>query len=157
MQINVIAVGTRMPAWVNDGYQEYARRMPRECSLILTEIPLGQRSKAQPAARAVKEEGHRMLAAIGDRQRVIALDVNGRGWSTEQLAGALRGWLQDGSDLSLLVGGPDGLAAGCLARADQRWSLSPLTLPHPLVRVLLAEQLYRAWTLTSGHPYHRSG
>ena len=157
MQINVIAVGTRMPAWVNDGYQEYARRMPRECSLILTEIPLGQRSKAQPVARAVKEEGHRMLAAIGDRQRVIALDVNGRGWSTEQLAGALRDWLQDGSDLSLLVGGPDGLAAGCLARADQRWSLSPLTLPHPLVRVLLAEQLYRAWTLTSGHPYHRSG
>jgi 23S rRNA (pseudouridine1915-N3)-methyltransferase len=157
MQIKLIAVGTRMPAWVNDGYQEYARRMPHECSLLLTEIPLGQRSKAQPVERAVDEEGKRMLAAVGERQRVIALDVNGRDWSTEQLADALREWLQDGRDVALLVGGPDGLAAGCLARAERRWSLSPLTLPHPLVRVLLAEQLYRAWTLTSGHPYHRSG
>jgi 23S rRNA (pseudouridine1915-N3)-methyltransferase len=157
MQINLIAVGTRMPAWVSDGYHEYARRMPRECVLTLTEIPLGQRSKAQPVERAVNDEGKRMLAAVGDRQRVIALDVNGRGWSTEQLADALREWLQDGRDVSLLIGGPDGLAADCLARAEHRWSLSPLTLPHPLVRVLLAEQLYRAWTLTSGHPYHRSG
>jgi 23S rRNA (pseudouridine1915-N3)-methyltransferase len=97
-----------------------------------------------------------MLGAVGERERVIALDVAGRGCSTEQLAGQLRDWLQDGRDLSLLIGGPDGLAAECLARADQRWSLSPLTLPHPLVRVLLAEQLYRAWTLVSGHPYHRS-
>ena len=157
MQINLIAVGTRMPAWVNDGYQEYARRMPQECGLRLTEIPLGQRSKSQPVDRAVNEEGKRMLAAISDRQRVIALDVNGRGWSTEQLAEALREWLQDGRDVALLVGGPDGLASSCLARAEQRWSLSPLTLPHPLVRILLAEQLYRAWTLTCGHPYHRSG
>jgi 23S rRNA (pseudouridine1915-N3)-methyltransferase len=157
MQINLIAVGTRMPAWVNNGYREYARRMPRECSLILTQIPLGQRSKAQPVERAVGEEGRRMLAAIGDRQRVIALDVNGRGWSTDELVQALHGWLQDGNDVTLLVGGPDGLADGCLARADQRWSLSPLTLPHPLVRIVVAEQLYRAWTLTSGHPYHRSG
>jgi 23S rRNA (pseudouridine1915-N3)-methyltransferase len=131
--------------------------MPQECSLRLTEIPLGQRSKAQPVDRAVNEEGKRMLATISDRQRVVALDVNGRGWSTEQLAEALRDWLQDGRDVTLLVGGPDGLASSCLARAEQRWSLSPLTLPHPLVRVLLAEQLYRAWTLTCGHPYHRSG
>ncbi len=157
MQINLIAVGTRMPGWVNDGYHEYARRMPQECSLRLTEIPLGQRGKAQPVERAVNEEGRRMLAAVGDRQRVIALDVKGRSWSTEQLADALCAWLQDGRDVALLVGGPDGLAASCLARAEQRWSLSPLTLPHPLVRVLLAEQLYRAWTLTCGHPYHRSG
>ena len=157
MQINLIAVGTRMPAWVNDGYQEYARRMPQECGLRLTEIPLGQRSKSQPVDRAVNEEGKRMLAAISDRQRVVALDVNGRGWSTEQLAEALCEWLQDGRDVALLVGGPDGLASSCLARAEQRWSLSPLTLPHPLVRILLAEQLYRAWTLTCGHPYHRSG
>jgi 23S rRNA (pseudouridine1915-N3)-methyltransferase len=157
MQIKLIAVGTRMPAWVSDGYNEYARRMPHECVLTLTEIPLGQRSKAQPVQRAIDAEGKRMLAAIDDRQRVIALDVNGRGWSTEQLADVLRDWLEDGRDVGLLIGGPDGLAADCLARAQQRWSLSPLTLPHPLVRVLVAEQLYRAWTLTSGHPYHRSG
>jgi len=157
MQINLIAVGTRMPGWVSDGYNEYARRMPRECALTLTEIPPGRRSKAQPVARAVQEEGSRMLAALGERQRVIALDVTGRAWSTEQLAGALREWLQGGADVSLLVGGPDGLSAECLARAGQHWSLSPLTLPHPLVRVLLAEQLYRAWTLVNGHPYHRAG
>lgn len=157
MRINLIAVGTRMPAWVSDGYNDYARRMPRECPLALTEIAPGQRSKAQPVARAVQEEGRRMLAALGERQRVIALDVRGRAWSTEQLADAMRDWLQAGDDISLLVGGPDGLADEVLARAGQHWSLSPLTLPHPLVRVLLAEQLYRAWTLLNGHPYHRSG
>jgi len=157
MQITLIAVGTRMPAWVTEGYREYARRMPRECSLALTEVPLGRRGKSRPVERAVTEEGSRMLAAVSEKQRVIALDVGGRGWSTVQLAGELGGWMQDGRDVSLLVGGPDGLAADCLARADQRWSLSPLTLPHPLVRVVLAEQLYRAWTLMSGHPYHRAG
>jgi 23S rRNA (pseudouridine1915-N3)-methyltransferase len=157
MQINLIAVGTRMPGWVTDGYNEYARRMPRECTLTLTEIAPGQRSKSQPVARAVQDEGKRMLAALGERQRVIALEVKGRAWSTEQLAGAMRDWLQGGEDVSLLVGGPDGLAEECLARSVQRWSLSPLTLPHPLVRVLVAEQLYRAWTLLNGHPYHRAG
>jgi len=145
-----------MPAWVNDGYQEYARRLPRECSLSLTEIPLGQRAKSSAVERAIAEEGARMLAAIPANQRVIALDVKGRSWSTEQLAGQLGLWMQDGRNVSLLVGGPDGLSADCLVRAEQRWSLSPLTLPHPLVRVLLAEQLYRAWTVTTGHPYHRA-
>jgi 23S rRNA (pseudouridine1915-N3)-methyltransferase len=157
MQINLIAIGTRMPAWVNDGYREYARRMPRECALTLTEIAPGQRRKAQGVDRAVQEEGRRMLAALKERQRVIALDELGQGWSTHQLAGEMRNWLQEGSDVSLLVGGPDGLAHECLSRAPQRWSLSPLTLPHPLVRVLLAEQLYRAWTVLNGHPYHRAG
>ncbi len=157
MQINLIAVGTRMPAWVSDGYHEYARRLPRECTLVLTEIALGRRSKAQPVARAVEEEGQRMLAVLRARQQVIALDVEGRGWSTPQLGEQMRDWLREGDDVSLLVGGPDGLAADCLQRAAQRWSLSPLTLPHPLVRVLLAEQLYRAWSLINGHPYHRCG
>jgi 23S rRNA (pseudouridine1915-N3)-methyltransferase len=131
--------------------------MPRECSLVLNEIPLAQRSKSQAIERAVNEEGKRMLAALSDRQQVIALDVKGRSWSTEQLAQQLDNWKQDGRDISLLVGGPDGLAAECLQRAEQVWSLSSLTLPHPLVRVLLAEQLYRAWSLNSGHPYHRAG
>jgi 23S rRNA (pseudouridine1915-N3)-methyltransferase len=156
MDINLIAVGTRMPSWVNEGYREYARRLPRECRLTLTEIPLGQRARSTPVERAVSEEGKRMLAAITPRQRVIAMDVEGRGWSTEQLAEALASWLQDGRDVSLLIGGPDGLSNTCLERAEQRWSLSALTLPHPLVRVLMAEQLYRAWTVINNHPYHRS-
>jgi len=157
VQINLLAVGTRMPVWIDEGYREYARRMPRECSLVLNQIPLAQRSKSQAIERAVNEEGKRMLAALSDRQQVIALDVKGRSWSTEQLAQQLDNWKQDGRDISLLVGGPDGLAAECLQRAEQVWSLSSLTLPHPLVRVLLAEQLYRAWSLNSGHPYHRAG
>ncbi len=157
MQLNLVAVGTRMPAWVESGYKEYARRLPHECSLVLKEIPLAQRSKSQPVKRAVNDEGKRMLAALTDRQQVIALDVKGRSWSTEQLAQQLDDWMQDGRDISLLVGGPDGLAAACLQRAGLTWSLSALTLPHPLVRVLLAEQLYRAWSLNAGHPYHRAG
>jgi len=96
-----------------------------------------------------------MQMAIGANHRVIALDVKGHGWSTGQLAGRLKEWMQDGRDISLLVGGPDGLADNCLQAAEQRWSLSPLTLPHPLVRVILAEQLYRAWSVNAGHPYHR--
>ena len=156
MNINLIAIGTRMPAWVNEGYREYARRLPRECRLNLVEIPLGQRSRSKNVERAVAEEGRRMLVEISADQRVIALDVKGRSWSTEQLAGQLQQWMQEGRGISLLVGGPDGLSGPCLERAQQRWSLSPLTLPHPLVRVLLAEQLYRAWTVTVGHPYHRA-
>ena len=156
MDINLIAVGTRMPAWINEGYREYARRMPRECCLKLTEIPLGQRGKSASAQRAVEAEGKRMLEAAPAGQRVIALDVRGQSWSTAQLAAQLELWMQDGRDVALLIGGPDGLSANCLARAEQRWSLSPLTLPHPLVRVVLAEQLYRAWTVTTGHPYHRA-
>lgn len=97
-----------------------------------------------------------MLAAVPRDCHVIALDVTGQAWNTEVLAGRLQGWLGAGRDVALLVGGPDGLAPACLARADTRWSLSPLTLPHALVRVVLAEQLYRAWTLVSGHPYHRA-
>lgn len=144
-----------MPSWVNEGYQEYARRLPRECCLRLTEIPLGQRARSAPVERAVSEEGKRMLAAITARQRVIAMEERGRCWSTGQLAEAMVSWLQDGRDICLLVGGPDGLSSACLERAEQHWSLSALTLPHPLVRVLLAEQLYRAWTVINNHPYHR--
>jgi len=145
-----------MPEWVNEGYREYARRLPRECPLKLTEIPLGQRARSKTVERAVAEEGKRMLAEISPGEHVIALDVKGRNWSTEQLAVQFQQWMLAGRGISLLVGGPDGLSAPCLERAQQRWSLSPLTLPHALVRVLLAEQLYRAWTLTVGHPYHRA-
>jgi len=156
MRIHLLAVGTRMPAWVTAGYREYARRLPRECSLQLVEIAPGRRGRSGTAARARTEEGRKMLAALPKDCRVIALDVGGAAWSTGTLARHLQDWLGAGRDVALLVGGPDGLAPACVDRADASWSLSPLTFPHALVRVLLAEQLYRAWTLGTGHPYHRS-
>jgi 23S rRNA (pseudouridine1915-N3)-methyltransferase len=156
MRIHLIAVGTRMPAWVTEACNEYTRRMPRECTLQLVEIPLSKRRKSQTSEQAAEEEGQQMLAAIPKDCTVIALDVLGKNWSTPTLAGRLQDWLGSGRDVALLVGGPDGLSVGCLARADQKWSLSALTYPHPMVRVILSEQLYRAWTINAGHPYHRS-
>ena len=144
-----------MPGWVSAGYEEYAKRMPRECELKLKEIAPGPRGKNADIARAVALEGEKMQAATPPGDRVVALDLGGAEWSTPQLSAALARWLADGRNVSLLVGGPDGLAPPCLARADERWRLSALTLPHPLVRVVLAEQLYRAWSLLHNHPYHR--
>lgn len=144
-----------MPAWVIQGYEEYARRLPADCALQLTEVSAGKRSKNADIPRILREEGERMLAALPKSVRVVAMDVNGSAWSTEQLAQGLDEWRHDGRDVALLVGGPEGLAPECLARAEQRWSLSPLTLPHPLVRVVIAEQLYRAWSILGNHPYHR--
>jgi 23S rRNA (pseudouridine1915-N3)-methyltransferase len=155
MHIHLIAIGQRMEAWVNEGYQEFARRMPQECALRLKEIPAVKRGKNADIPRILQQEGERMLGAIPSGARVIALDVDGRQWSTAQLAQELEQWLPAGQDVALLVGGPEGLAPQCLERAQQRWSLSALTLPHPLVRVVVAEQLYRAWTIIKGHPYHR--
>jgi 23S rRNA (pseudouridine1915-N3)-methyltransferase len=156
MQIQLIAVGMRMPDWVEQGYAEYAKRLPRECELRLKEIAPGQRGKNADLVRAMEEEGRKMLAAIGQGERVVALDLSGREWSTPQAAEHLARWLADGRNVSLLVGGPEGLAPACLARADERWRLSALTFPHPLVRVILAEQLYRAWSILNNHPYHRA-
>ncbi|MDG1773151.1 MAG: 23S rRNA (pseudouridine(1915)-N(3))-methyltransferase RlmH [Oceanicoccus sp.] len=155
MRIRVIAVGTKMPKWVEQGVDEYTRRLPPELKLEFKEIALGKRGKGADIQRAIHSEGQQMLAAIGQYDRVIALDVLGKPWPTEKLAGELQNWQLEGDNISLLVGGPDGLAAECLQRASQRWSLSALTLPHPLVRIVLAEQLYRAWTINSRHPYHR--
>jgi 23S rRNA (pseudouridine1915-N3)-methyltransferase len=155
VQIQLLCVGDKMPGWVSEGYAEYARRMPRECALRLRQIAPGQRGKHVGAARAVAEEGQKMQAAIPAGDHAVALDLSGAEWSTPQLGEALARWLAGGRNVSLLVGGPDGLAPGCLARADERWRLSALTFPHPLVRVILAEQLYRAWTLLHNHPYHR--
>jgi 23S rRNA (pseudouridine1915-N3)-methyltransferase len=156
MDIHLIAVGEKMPRWVQDGFGEYAKRLPAECGLKLVEIAPGKRGKNADIARAMRDEGERMLAAIPKGARVVALEVQGREWSTEQLAGQLEGWMAGGQDIALLVGGPEGLASSCRQRADQQWSLSPLTLPHPLVRVLLAEQIYRAWSILRNHPYHRA-
>ena len=130
--------------------------MPPELSLELTEIPVAHRGKNPDIARLMQRESDAILSAVGPRDRVVALEVGGRPWSTEKLAGQLENWQLDGQDVSFLVGGPDGLADACRQRADQQWSLSPLTLPHPLVRIVLAEQLYRAWTITRNHPYHRA-
>ena len=156
MNIHLISVGNRMPKWVEQGYGEYAKRMPAECALKLVEIAPGHRGKGADIARAVRDEGERMLKAIPRDCLVIALEVKGREWSTEQLADKLSGWMESGRDLVLLVGGPEGLADSCRKRADLLWSLSSLTMPHPLVRVVLAEQIYRAWSLMRNHPYHRA-
>ncbi len=155
MRISVVAVGTRMPDWVERGVAEYGRRLPRELQLVWREIAVGQRGKSGAPGRALEREQEGMLRAIPEGDRVIALDGGGTQFSTAELAEQLRDWMMSGSGVSLLIGGPDGLGADCLSRADQRWSLGRLTLPHPLVRVVLAEQLYRAWTITVNHPYHR--
>lgn len=155
MRLRLVAVGQRMPAWVEAGFGEYAKRLPRECTLELIEIPLQRRGKGVDVARLMAQEGERMLAAAGENSHLVTLEVEGRAWSTEQLAARLESWMQGGRDVALLVGGPEGLAPECLGRGDERWSLSPLTLPHPLVRIIVAEQLYRAWSLLRGHPYHR--
>jgi 23S rRNA (pseudouridine1915-N3)-methyltransferase len=154
MKIHLITIGQRMPAWVADGYREYATRLPNNL-LQLVELPLGQRGKSGDGRIATAQEGERMLKAIPAQARAIALDPRGRDLTTEQLASELEAWMQDGRDIALLVGGPDGLAPDCLARCEQRWSLSRLTFPHMLVRVVLAEQIYRAWTIVQHHPYHR--
>jgi len=156
MNIHLIAVGDKMPRWVQEGFDEYARRLPSECALRLVEIPAGRRGKNADIARIMRDEAERLLAAVPKGAAVVALEVGGRSWSTEQLAARLGDWMGGGRDLALLVGGPDGLTDEVRAAAGQLWSLSPLTLPHPLVRVVLAEQLYRAWSILRGHPYHRA-
>jgi 23S rRNA (pseudouridine1915-N3)-methyltransferase len=155
MRVRLLAVGTRMPAWVTAGVDEYRKRLPRDFALEVEEIAPGQRGKNADIPRAMALEAERIRARLRGDEQVVALEVGGKAWSTEQLAEQAEAWRLAGRDVALLVGGPDGLEASLSAAADQRWSLSPLTLPHPLVRILLAEQLYRAWTLMVGHPYHR--
>ncbi|MGB1009739.1 MAG: 23S rRNA (pseudouridine(1915)-N(3))-methyltransferase RlmH [Thiolinea sp.] len=155
MRIHLLAVGTKMPAWVATASNEYASRMPPHCQLLIREIPQEKRSKNSDLQRIRNMEGEKILAAIPSGARVIALDVQGKSWSTEQLSGQLDNWMQSGQDIALLVGGPEGLSADCLQRADARWSLSALTFPHPLVRIIVTEQLFRAWSILSNHPYHR--
>lgn len=144
-----------MPDWVEQGYAEYAKRMPRDCVVEMVELPLAQRGKNTDIAKAMEKEGEAILASIGRGEQVIALDVKGKPWSTEQLAENLASWKMSGANYCLLIGGPDGLAPACLALASVKWSLSPLTLPHPLVRIVVIEQLYRACTILQNHPYHK--
>jgi len=155
MKVKLIAVGTKMPQWTVDGFDEYVRRLPVELHLQLIEVALGYRGKNGDIDRAIRQEGEQILGHIKPMDKVIALEIKGKSWSTPHLAEQLKAWQMQGDDIALLIGGPDGLSASCRKRADSLWSLSSLTLPHPLVRVLLAEQLYRAWSITRNHPYHR--
>ncbi len=155
MQINLIAVGNKMPQWIQEGYHEYAQRMPRECRLALKEIDAGKRSKNYDRNRLIKKEGERILASIPTGAHVVALELTGIIWDTEKLSQNLARWRIESQHIALLIGGPEGLALECLSRAHQTWSLSNLTFPHALVRVIVAEQLYRAWTILCNHPYHK--
>ena len=155
MKIKVLAVGSKMPDWVTKGINEYVKRLPRECTLEFIEIPVGHRGKNANIEKAMQQEAKALLNAIKPGQRVVALDVQGKAWSTEQLAEQMSDWRMDGNDINITIGGPDGYAPEVLHIAQQRWSMSNLTLPHPLVRVVLAEQIYRAWTILQGHPYHK--
>lgn len=155
MKIRLLAVGTRLPAWVNTGVEEYRKRLPRDFALEIEEIAPGQRGKNADTGKAVALEAKRIRERLRGDELIVALEVEGQAWSTPRLAQEAERWRLEGRDVVLLVGGPDGLAPDLSAAAERRWSLSPLTLPHPLVRVMVAEQLYRAWTLLVGHPYHR--
>lgn len=155
MRIRLLAVGTKMPGWVEEGVETYRKRLPRDFNLEIEEIPLGQRSKNADVAKARVQEAQRIRDKLRGDEYIVALEVKGKTWSTEQLAQEADSWRMMGRDIVLLVGGPDGLEPSLSGLADKTWSLSSLTLPHPLVRIMLAEQLYRAWTLLVGHPYHR--
>ena len=155
MRLRIVAVGTRMPAWVDAAFDDYARRLRAHWKFELLEIPAGRRSASQPAARAIAAEGAQVLAALKPAELAIALDEKGRALDTRELAARLAAGERDGRDLALLIGGPDGHAPEVRSRCSESWSLSRLTLPHALARVVLAEQLYRAQSLLLNHPYHR--
>ena len=155
MKLQLIAVGTKMPKWVEEGYKEYSRRFQKDMPLELFEISAGKRGKNADIPRILQKEGEAMLAAVAKGNRIVTLDIPGKRWDTGELAQQLDAWKLDGRDVSILIGGPEGLSPACKAAAEQSWSLSPLTLPHPLVRVVMAESLYRAWSVTANHPYHR--
>lgn len=156
MRIRLIAIGTRMPAWIESGFADYAQRLPRELKLELVEIAVEHRGKNADITRLREAEGEKLLKAAGRDAWLIAFDERGESLDTLAWSKSLQGWMQDGREVCLLIGGPDGHAPAVLAAARARWSLSKLTFPHALVRVLIAEQLYRAHSLLINHPYHRA-
>lgn len=155
MHIRLLAVGDRQPAWVDDAFQQYTARYPQDWRFALDSLRTAKRSKREPAERAIADEAERLLAKLGSDEQVVLLDERGKQLSSRELADRLQAWQTDGRNLSFVIGGPDGVADSVRERADLQWSLSRLTLPHGLARVLFAEQLYRAWSLGAGHPYHR--
>jgi 23S rRNA (pseudouridine1915-N3)-methyltransferase len=155
MSLTLMAVGEKMPAWVTEVFQEYAKRMPHEYKLQLVEIPAAKRNKNMNSVHLKTVESDKILAALPKNAYVIALDEHGTLHTSDQLAKQLERWRASHPQVYFVVGGPDGLSEALLSRAQEKWSLSPLTLPHPLVRVIVAEQLYRAWSILKDHPYHR--
>ena len=155
MQVRLIAIGGKMPAWVNTGVAEFEKRLPKEWRFDLLELPIGQRSKSASIAKAMEQEQTSICRAINPKSHLVALDSRGKSWSTEVLSQQLENWQQSGKNIDLLIGGPDGLTNDVINRADQVWSLSALTFPHPLVRIVVVEQLYRAWAILQNHPYHK--
>ena len=156
MHIRLLAVGDRQPSWVDEAFGDYSARLPREWKFRLDVIPTVRRQKNDKSRRAMEAEGELILAKLQPAEQVVLLDERGRQFDSKGLAGKLSDWQSDGRDLCFVIGGPDGLSEACKQRADFSWSLSKLTLPHGLARVLFAEQLYRAWSLQTGHPYHRA-
>ena len=154
MRLRVLAVGQKMPAWVDQGVEEYARRMPREISVEWLDIPPAKRGSATREKYRV-QEAEAIEAKLSGKDYVVALDISGKAVSTELIAARFDQWQMQGEQISIVIGGPDGLHPNILKGAKERWSLGQITLPHPLVRVILAEQLYRAWSVQAGHPYHR--
>ena len=155
MRVTILSVAHKMPAWIQEGFHEYTRRMPPEIRVELAELKPEERGAGRDIARAIATEGERMLAALPSGCTLLALDERGRSVSTQGLSVMLSEWMRDGSHPAFAIGGADGLAESVRARADKLLSLSALTLPHGLVRVVLAEQLYRAWSILARHPYHR--
>ena len=155
MRVRLIAVGSRMPKWVREAYEDYITRLSAGLKVALVEIEPGVRSSGRPPQKAMEAEAQKLLAAVRKDEYVVTLDQRGSEMTTRELAAWLKTRMQDGRDLAFLVGGPDGFAPEVLARSDFKWSLSRLTFPHALVRVVLAEQLYRAHGVLTNHPYHR--
>lgn len=155
MKINLIAIGTKMPDWVVTGFTTYTKRLPHSLKLNLIEVEGPKHHKNGAATQWLAEEAKRLLEAVPTGSDIIALDRQGKALTSTELSTQLERYQDEGRDISLLVGGPEGLDATCLKQAHATWSLSALTLPHPLVRVMIAEQIYRSWSIMTGHPYHR--
>ena len=155
MHIRLIAVGDRQPGWVDGAFDNYSARFPREWKFRLDSVATVRRSKNDKSKSAMQTEGENILARIDSSEQVVLLDERGKQWTSNELSACLADWQADGRDLCFVIGGPDGVSAACRERATSVWSLSKLTLPHGLARVLFAEQMYRAWSLQIGHPYHR--
>ena len=156
MHIRLLAVGDRQPSWVDDAFQTYTGRFPREWKFRLDTIPTIRRQKNDKSRQAMESEGELILSKLSDTEQVVLLDERGKQMTSKALASKLIDWQSDGRDLCFVIGGPDGVSGTVRTRADAMWSLSQLTLPHGMARALLSEQLYRAWSLQTGHPYHRT-
>ena len=156
MHIHLIAAGQKMPAWVIQACDDYLKRLPRELQLSTIEVPLTRRGKNADIQRIVRDESRKIMESVPAGSSLVALDVKGKKISTQKLATTLHNWMQRGQDIAIVIGGPDGLSAELLQRAEQTLSLSDMTFPHPLVRIILVEQLYRAWSILNNHPYHRA-